>query len=73
MDKEAWQAAVLGGLKESGTTEQTIMHMVPSLSLLSSSEITWPVPSLFQVIMGKSHSPNNPFIKNLLSVGQCTM
>ena len=73
MDKEAWQAAVLGSLKESGTTEQTIMHMVPSLSLLSSSEITWPGPSLFQVIMGKSHSPNNPFIKNLLRVGQCTM
>ena len=50
-----------------------VMHVVTSLSLLSSSEITWPVPSLFEVIMGKSHSPNNPFTENLLSVGQCTM
>ena len=50
-----------------------VMHVVTSLSLLSSSEITWPVPSLFEVIMGKSHSPNNPFTENLLSVGQCAM
>ena len=34
MDKEAWQAAVLGGLKGSDTAEQTITPMVTSLSLL---------------------------------------
>ena len=49
------------------------MGMVTSVSLLSSFEITWPVSSFFQVIMGKSHLPNKPFTENLLCVGQCTV
>lgn len=49
------------------------MGMVTSLSLLSSSEITWPLSSFIQVIMGKSHLPNKPFTENLLCVGQCTV